>query len=229
MKHKSKNMAGMVPQVRRDFRTEFSWRIFRIMSEFIEGFQFLADLKREVSIFGSTRFKEKNHHYKEARELARRLGKAGFTIVTGGGPGIMEAANRGAFEAGAPSIGLNIQLPHDQRTNRFVKRGMGFHYFFTRKVMLAYSAQAYIYFPGGYGTLSEFFDIVELVQTGKMKPIPIICVGRDYWGALDEWIKEHILRVHHAINPADVNIYRIAKDVDEAYRMIVKTKERAYE
>lgn len=199
------------------------------MSEFIEGFQFLADLKKEVSIFGSTRFKEKNHHYKEARELARRLGKAGFTIVTGGGPGIMEAANRGAFEAGAPSIGLNIQLPHEQRTNRFVKRGMGFHYFFTRKVMLAYSAQAYIYFPGGYGTLSEFFDIVELVQTGKMERIPIICVGRDYWGALDGWIKEHILRVHHAINPADVNIYRIAKDVDEAYRMIVKTKERAYE
>lgn len=229
MKHETKNNGAGVPQVRRDFRTEFSWRIFRIMSEFIEGFQFLADLKREVSIFGSTRFKEKNHHYKEARELARRLGKAGFTIVTGGGPGIMEAANRGAFEAGAPSVGLNIQLPHDQRTNRFVKKGIGFHYFFTRKVMLAYSAQAYIYFPGGYGTLSEFFDIVELVQTGKMERIPIICVGRDYWGALDGWIKEHILRVHHAINPADVNIYRIAKNVDEAYRMIVKTKERAYE
>ncbi len=198
------------------------------MSEFIEGFQFIADLKKEVSFFGSTRFATTNHHYEEALALARRLGKAGFTIVTGGGPGIMEAANRGAAETGALSVGLNIELPSGQRLNKYVKKGMGFHYFFTRKVMLAYSAQAYIFFPGGLGTLSEFFDLVELIQTKKMERIPIICVGRDFWGALDSWMKHHVLKVHHAVAPEDLNIYTIADSIGHAYDLIVQTKERAY-
>lgn len=198
------------------------------MSEFIEGFQFLADLKKEVSIFGSTRFKPTNHHYKDALWLSRELGKRGFTIVTGGGPGIMEAANRGASEVGAESVGLNIALPNRQRMNKFVKKSMTFNYFFTRKVMLDYSAQAYIFFPGGFGTVSEFLDIVVLIQTKKMGPIPIVCVGRDFWGALDGWIKEHMLKVHHAVSPADLQIYTVARDVKHALEIITKTKERSY-
>lgn len=211
-----------------DFRNEISWRIFRIMSEFIDGFQFLADLKREVSFFGSARFTEKNPHYQEALKLARMLGKAGFTIVTGGGPGIMEAANRGASETGAESVGLNIQLPKEQRINKYVKHGIGFHYFFTRKVMLSASAQAYVFFPGGFGTLDEFCEIVTLIQTKKMERIPIILIGRDFWGSLIKWIEEHIYRQHHAIAKEDMNIYTLVNNIDEAYKILLKSKERAY-
>lgn len=212
-----------------DFRKEFSWRIFRIMSEFIEGFQFLADLKREVSIFGSARFTEKNHHYQEAYRLATLLGKEGFTVITGGGPGIMEAANRGAYDVGAESVGLNIQLPREQRVNKYVKKGMGFHYFFTRRVMLGASAQAYIFFPGGFGTLDEFFEIVTLIQTKKMDPIPVICIGKDFWGALITWMKQHMLQVHHTIQPNDLDIVTIARDVDHAFQILKKTRLRRFE
>ena len=164
---------------------EITWRIFRIMAEFVEGFQFLSESSREVTFFGSARTKKSDRWYKEGVKLGRLCATNGFTVVTGGGPGIMEALNKGAKEGGGVSIGLNIQLPNEQRINEYVTRGRGFHYFFTRKVMLAYSAQAYIFFPGGFGTLSEFFDLVELVQTKKMESIPIICVGKDFWGALD--------------------------------------------
>ena len=205
-----------------------SWRIFRIMAEFIEGFQFIADLKREVSFFGSARFTEKNPHYQEALKLARMLGKAGFTVVTGGGPGIMEAANRGAQETGAESVGLNIQLPREQRINKYVKHGIGFHYFFTRKVMLSASAQAYVFFPGGFGTLDEFFELVTLIQTKKMERIPIVLVGRDYWGSLLRWIQDQVYEKHHAIAKEDMEIFKIVQSIEEAYQMIVKSKERAY-
>ena len=211
-----------------DFRSEVSWRIFRIMAEFIDGFQFLADLKKEVSFFGSARFTEKNPHYQEALELSRRLGKAGFTIVTGGGPGIMEAANRGASETGAESIGLNIQLPKEQRINKYVKHGIGFHYFFTRKVMLSASAQVYVFFPGGFGTLDEFFELVTLIQTKKMEAIPIVLVGRDYWGSLLKWMQAEVYEKHHAIAPEDMNIFTVVQSIDEAYKIILKSKDRAY-
>ena len=211
-----------------DFRSEVSWRIFRIMAEFIDGFQFLADLKKEVSFFGSARFTEKNPHYQEALELARRLGKAGFTIITGGGPGIMEAANRGASETGAESIGLNIQLPKEQRVNKYVKHGIGFHYFFTRKTILSASAQAYIFFPGGFGTLDEFFELVTLIQTKKMERIPIVLVGKDYWGSLLQWMKLQVDEKHHAIAPEDMNIFQVVQSIDEAYQIILKSKERVY-
>lgn len=213
---------------RGDFRKEISWRIFRIMAEFIDGFQFLADLKKEVSFFGSARFAENNPHYQEALELSARLGKAGFTIVTGGGPGIMEAANRGAMEAGAESIGLNIQLPREQRINKYVKHGIGFHYFFTRKVMLSASAQAYIFFPGGFGTLDEFFEIITLIQTKKMERIPIVLVGKDYWGSLLQWIKTQAYERHRAISEDDLTIFKIAQNIDEAYQLILKSKDRVY-
>ncbi len=211
-----------------DFRHEFSWRIFRIMSEFVEGFNFLYDLKKEVTVFGSTRFKESNYHYQEARQLARRLAGEGFTVITGGGPGIMEAANRGATEGDGASIGLNIDLPNEQRVNPYVSQSATFHYFFVRKVMLSISSQAYIFFPGGFGTLDEFFELVMLVQTKKLEPIKIICVGKDYWSGLDAWIRHHVLKQHHAIDEKDLDIYTIVEDIDEAFRILKKTRERDF-
>lgn len=211
-----------------NFKQDFSWRIFRIMAEFIEGFQFLTTLKKEVSVFGSTRFQENNRHYIEARTLGKMLGKAGFTMVTGGGSGIMEAANRGAQEAGAESIGLNIELPTAQRINPYVSRSLGFHYFFIRKVMLSFSSRVYVFFPGGFGTLDELFELIMLIQTGKAPRIPIILVGHDYWSGLMDWIEEHVYRRHGAVEAEDMKIYRLAKDVNEAYELVLKAKERSY-
>src|SRR3989344_3924602 len=182
-----------------DFRESFHWRIFRIMAEFVEGFQFLADYKKTVSFFGSTKFDERNEHYQEALELARLLAEDGFVVITGGGPGIMEAANRGAAEVSKDhqSVGINIELTDVQRQNRYVQRGAGFHYFFTRKVMMAYSAQAYVFFPGGLGTLDEFFEITTLIQTKKIEThIPVVLIGKDFWAPLLAWIDETMLKKH---------------------------------
>ncbi|MBI2099465.1 TIGR00730 family Rossman fold protein [Candidatus Uhrbacteria bacterium] len=219
---------NQIYSIRRDFRTEFSWRIFRIMAEFIEGFQFLADLKKEVTFFGSARFNQGNLHYRQALKLGRMLGKDGYTIVTGGGPGIMEAGNRGANESGAESVGLNIQLQREQRINKYVKKGIGFYYFFTRKVMLSASAQAYVFFPGGFGTIDEFFELVMLIQTKKMEPIPIVLIGRDFWAGLISWIDEKAYKKHHCISKDDRRIYTLVDTPEEAYAIITKTKERAY-
>ncbi|MEY4723574.1 MAG: hypothetical protein RLZZ324_1087 [Candidatus Parcubacteria bacterium] len=210
-----------------DFRSGASWRIFRIMAEFIEGFEFLADLKKEVSFFGSARTAPTEHWYKEARKLGHMLGSSGFTIITGGGPGIMEAANRGAYEAGAQSVGLNIQLPMEQRTNRYVKKGHGFHYFFTRKVMLSASAQAYVFFPGGFGTLDEAAELITLIQTRKMCPIPIVLVGKDHWGGWLEWVKKSMLTEKY-IDERDLEIFTVVDSADEAFELLKKTDERAY-
>mgnify|MGYP001587441967 CR=1 FL=1 len=211
-----------------DFRQEISWRIFRIMAEFIDGFQFLADLRKEVSFFGSARFTEENPHYQDSLKLARLLGKAGFTVITGGGGGIMEAANRGASETGAESVGLNIQLPKEQRINKYVKHGIGFHYFFTRKVMLSASAQAYVFFPGGFGTLDEVFEIVTLIQTKKMERIPIVLIGKDFWGTLLKWVEDQVYGRHRAVDKEDLKIYTLVDSVEEAYAIISKSKERDY-
>lgn len=164
------------PSPAEDFRSSFHWRIFRIMAEFVDGWQFLADFKRTVTFFGSARFKKGDRWYEEAHKLGKMLALEGFSIITGGGPGIMEAGNQGAFEAKreskkkdvGDSIGLNIKLPFEQRINKYVEKAVAFHYFFVRKVMLSYYAQAYVYFPGGFGTLDEAFELITLVQTRKI-------------------------------------------------------------
>ncbi|KAA0206007.1 TIGR00730 family Rossman fold protein [Candidatus Uhrbacteria bacterium] len=197
------------------------------MAEFVEGFEFLSRLEKEVTFFGSARAMPENKYYKSARELAHRLGKEGFTIITGGGPGIMEAGNRGAFEAGGESIGLDIQLPTEQRRNKYVKQSKGFHYFFTRKVMLSASAQAYIFFPGGFGTMDELFEMVTLIQTGKMSDhVPVILFGKDYWEGMLDWIRKNMMEENHFIEPFELEILRVVDSVDEAYEIIRQTPER---
>ena len=204
-----------------DFEHSPSWRILRIMSEFVEGFTFLANIERSVTIFGSARVGDDNPYYQQARELGRRLAARGYTVVTGGGPGIMQAGNQGACEAGGQSIGLNIQLPREQRINPYVTEGMAFHYFFSRKVMLDFSAEAYVFFPGGFGTLDEFFELVTLVQTGKVdRMAPIIIVGSDYWQPLVAWIEDTLLTKFGTIAPEDMTIWTLTDDIDEVVRLI---------
>jgi uncharacterized protein (TIGR00730 family) len=211
-----------------NFADNANWRIFRIMAEFINGFEFLAPLRKEVTFFGSARFTEGSHWYKQAQDLGGLLANNGFTVITGGGPGIMEAGNRGADEAGGESVGLDIELPTEQRRNDFVKKGIGFHYFFTRKVMLSASAQAYVFFPGGFGTLDEFFEMVTLVQTEKMEHVPMVCVGQDYWRGLDLWLRSTVLEKYAAINETDPSLYTIVDTAAEAFELIKDSKERKY-
>ena len=213
----------------KDFRESISWRIFRIMAEFIDGFEFLADFEKEVTFFGSARLKEDTQGYKDALRLGRLCAENGYTVITGGGPGIMEAGNRGAYEGGGESVGLNIQLPFEQRENLYVKKGIGFNYFFTRKVMLYASAQAYVYFPGGFGTLDEFMEMVTLIQTEKVEHVPIVCIGKEYWGGLVDWMKDRMLAEgNEMISEEDLNIFKILDDVEEAFEIIKTTKERQY-
>ena len=220
---------------RGDFRESFHWRVFRIMAEFIDGWQFLADFKKAVTFFGSARFVEGQKWYEEARKLGNLLAVGGFSVITGGGPGIMEAGNRGAHEAkeASPddknigdSIGLNIKLPDEQRTNAYVDKAVAFHYFFVRKVMLSYYAQAYVYFPGGFGTLDEMFELITLIQTKKVPKIPIILVGKDYWQNLASYIERWVFEEYQNVDKEDMDIYKIVDSAEEAYEIIKNSPER---
>ncbi len=201
-----------------------SWRIFRIMAEFVEGYQFLSTLKKEVTILGSARLKEDDTYYQVARDLGKLLADNGFTTITGGGPGIMEAANRGAFEAGGHSVGLNIQLPFEQRINPYVKESAAFYYFFTRKVMLTSPANAFVYFPGGFGTMDEFFEVVDLMELGKMHKAPVILVGKDYWGPLLEFLKSKSCDIG-SVPHEDVDKWHLVDTAEEAYDIIKETED----
>lgn len=172
------------------------WRIFRIMAEFIEGYQFLSELSNEITILGSARFHHDHRYYKVAQTLGYELGKVGRTIITGGGPGIMEAANRGAKEAGAQSIGLNIQLPFEQIINPYVTKSASFFYFFTRKVMLTSPANAYVYFPGGFGTMDELFEVLDFIDLGYISPMPIVLFGQSFWQPIVQFLYEHKIVGH---------------------------------
>ena len=208
-----------------DYQHNPSWRIFRIMAEFVDGFNFITKFPKSVTIFGSNRFNNKNKHYRTAQKLARLLAKAGYTIVTGGGPGIMEAANKGAVEGGGESVGLNIQLPSEQRINPYVKKSMAFNYFFTRKVMLAFSASAFVFFPGGYGTLDETFELITLRQTHKIHPnIPIILMGSDYWSPVAEWLKENLYKKHGTINAKELKLWDLVDTPEETVAIIKKAR-----
>ncbi|MBI4050267.1 MAG: TIGR00730 family Rossman fold protein [Candidatus Doudnabacteria bacterium] len=208
-----------------DFERNPSWRIFRIMAEFVDGFHFISKFEKSVTFFGSARFDERDEHYRAAQKLARLLAKAGYTVITGGGPGIMEAANKGAVEGGGESVGLNIQLPFAQRINPYVKKGMAFNYFFTRKVMLAFSAEAYIFFPGGYGTLDEAFEMITLRQTHKINPrVPIVLIGRDYWEPLAEWLRENALEKHGTIDEEEMKLFAVVDTPEEALAIIKSAK-----
>jgi uncharacterized protein (TIGR00730 family) len=195
-----------------------SWRIFRIMAEFVEGFEVMAPVGRAVSIFGSARTKPDDPMYKAAEETARLCVKAGFAVITGGGPGIMEAANKGAYEAGGTSVGLNITLPQEQEANRFQNISLDFHYFYARKVMFTKYAAAFICFPGGYGTLDETFETLTLIQTLKVEPFPIILYGSDYWRGLHEWISKTLKP--RFIDPEDTDIYRLVDSPKEAVKLV---------
>jgi uncharacterized protein (TIGR00730 family) len=194
------------------------WRIFRIMSEFVEGFEEMASIGPAVSIFGSARTKPEEPYYSAAEETARLLVKAGFAIITGGGPGIMEAANKGAFEAGGKSIGLNITLPQEQEANRYQTLSLDFHYFYARKVMFVKYASAFVCFPGGYGTLDEFFETMTLIQTLKIEAFPIILYGSEYWSGLAQWLREQLVPKY--IDPEDLEIFKIVDTPQDVVKLV---------
>lgn len=196
-----------------------AWRIFRIMAEFVEGYQFLRGLKREVTILGSARTKEGNPYYQTAKKLGQLLAEGGFTTITGGGPGIMEAANRGAFEAKGESVGLNIELPFEQVLNPYVTKFASFNYFFTRKVMLTSPANAFVFFPGGFGTMDEFFEVVDLMSLQMLQEVPIVLVGKDYWQPLLDFLKGSACRVG-SLQPEQIDAWHLVETAEEAYELI---------
>ncbi|HEU4677136.1 MAG TPA: TIGR00730 family Rossman fold protein [Candidatus Paceibacterota bacterium] len=199
-----------------------SWRIFRIMSEFVNGFDVLRKYSTAATFFGSARLDPTDPMYKAAEQLAADLAKKGFTIITGGGPGIMEAANVGAFKVGGKSIGLNIKLPAEQKLNPYVSESESFNYFFSRKVMLSFASEIYIYFPGGFGTLDEFFEIVTLVQTKKISRIPIVLYGKEFWEPLIEFFEKRLYKEYKTIAKEDLELFHVVDSVDEAYDYVMK-------
>lgn len=188
-----------------------SWKIFQIMSEFVEGFQQLVDVSPSVSIFGSARFKPDHPYYKTSEHIARLLSDSGFAVVSGGGPGVMEAANKGAFAGKSASVGLNIKLPHEQSGNPYQNISITFKYFFARKVMFVKYASAYVVMPGGFGTLDELAEILTLIQTGKSKRIPVILFGSEFWEGLIDWFRESLI-ANGTISPDDINLFQITDD-----------------
>ena len=199
-----------------------SWRIFKIIAEFVTGFELLQRYDLAVTFFGTARATFGDKVYQMTTDLAKRLAREGFAIISGGGGGVMEAANRGACEAGGSSVGLNIHLPHEQVLNKYTTDSESFHYFFTRKVMLSFASEVYVFMPGGFGTMDEFFEIVTLIQTKKIKPVPIVLVDRSYWQPLLTWIERDLYAKHGAISKEDMDIYKTADSVEEAYDYIMR-------
>ena len=205
--------------VAEDFKLEDPWRVFRIMSEFVDGFHELAEIGPAVSIFGSSRTKRTQQWHKLAEKTAALLVKEGYAVITGGGPGIMEASNKGAASAKGQSIGLNIDLPFEQKPNRYINHLINFHYFFSRKVMFVKYAKAFVIFPGGYGTLDEFFESITLIQTQRMEKFPVVLFDGGYWHGLIEWLRKTVLKADN-IDPQDLDIFKIANTPEEVVKII---------
>ncbi len=195
------------------------WRVLRIQSEFVEGFGLLAELPRAVSVFGSARTKPDHPHYAAGVQIGAALAKAGYAVITGGGPGAMEAANRGASEAGGLSVGLGIELPFEQELNEWVDVGISFRYFFVRKTMFVKYAQAFVILPGGFGTLDELFEALTLVQTKKVTKFPVVLFGRSYWEGLYNWLRDSVL-TEGKIGEKDLALLHLTDDVDDAVRVV---------
>jgi hypothetical protein len=198
-----------------------SWRMFHIIAEFVEGFEALADCPPSVTIFGSSRAHPDDEVYQKAEQVAQLLAENGFGVITGGGPGVMEAANKGAALAGGRSIGLNIQLPNEQEPNPYTNLSLSFRYFFVRKVMFVKYAVAYIIFPGGFGTMDELFEALTLIQTQKIKPFPVILVGSDFWKGLVDWMKTVVLK-EGKVSPSDLDTFQVVDDPSEILKIIKK-------
>jgi len=228
MEQKNKNVEQKIFLSSDEFDLANKQRLSIIQKEFEAGFKFLKKYSCSVTIFGSSRFKEDNEYYKHARILGQRVvNELKYGVLTGGGPGIMEAANRGAFEAGGPSLGLTINLPVIQQTNKYLTDHIEFYYFFSRKVCLSFSAEAYIFYPGGFGTLDEFFEILTLVQTKKITFVPIILVGEKYWNNLNDLIKSKLIGDFKTVDGADLTLYTITNNHDDIMKIISSTPVRA--
>ncbi|MFC2110350.1 TIGR00730 family Rossman fold protein [Bacteroidota bacterium] len=212
------------PKTWNEIKTNDSWGIFKIMSEFVDGYERLSQIGPCVSIFGSARTKPDHEHYILAEEIAYQLCQNGYGVITGGGPGIMEAGNKGATRAGGISVGLNIELPFEQNDNPYINRGMSldFDYFFVRKVMFVKYSQGFIVMPGGFGTLDELFEAITLIQTKKIGRFPIILVGREFWCDLLVWIKKVLLKENATISEEDLNLFRIVDTAEEAIEHLNK-------
>jgi hypothetical protein len=206
-----------------DFTAKDTWRIFRIMAEFVEGFEMLSRVPPAVAIFGSARTPRDSEAYRKAEAVASLLSRNGFSIITGGGPGVMEAANKGATEAAVTSVGLNIELPLEQKPNSFANKVLNFRYFFVRKVMFVKYSVAFVIMPGGYGTLDELFESITLIQTRKIKPFPVILVGREYWQGLLEWLKSTLLK-EKMIAAEDIDMLKVVDTPEEVLRLIQESK-----
>lgn len=235
MEHKKQKKAVPVSQAQIEYLLKkyskehnvSSEEIYSIMSEFIKGFEFLRHYKKAVSIYGSLRLGFNSKIYKQACLLSYRLAKDGFTVITGGGSGIMEAANKGAYKAGGKSVGINIKLKQKQKVNKYVIESREFQHFYIRKTMLSFASKIYIFFPGGFGTLDELFEMIVLVQTEKLPRVPIILVDKNYWSPLVKWIEKYLFKKNKAINKSDLEIYHLVDNADQAHQLIkklIKTK-----
>jgi uncharacterized protein (TIGR00730 family) len=211
---------------KKNFTQDETWRVFRIMSEFVDGFEVLSEIGPAISIFGSSRIKPNHKYYKLAEETAYLLAKEGYAIITGGGPGLMEAANKGARRAKGKSVGLNIQMPSEQKPNKFVDILLDFHYFFCRKVMFVKYARAFVIMPGGYGTLDELFESLNLIQTARIDKFPVVLFGKNYWQGLEHWLHSTVLK-EGCIVKDDRNIYQIVDTPKEVVSVINKFYEKS--
>ena len=206
-----------------EFTHTDTWRVFRIMGEFVQGFEELASITRGISIFGSARTSPDDPYYQAARETAALLAREGFAVITGGGPGIMEAANRGAFEAGGVSVGCNIELPFEQGANPYLTRSMTFHYFFVRKMMFVKYSLGFIIFPGGFGTLDELFEALTLIQTGKIRNFPVVLFGAEYWKEMLNWVRDFAMK-EGKVSPPDLDLLHVTDSPEEVVQIVIESQ-----